>query len=231
MKVAFFKTAVWQLIMHVDFVSKLILLGLFMLSVFCVAIVIFKLVNMQRDKRDLQDVLGRMKRVRTINDVIAISKDHHDSVGGRFLHHNLTDLKLVLDQGGADAGKAQLATKDLEQLGTMVSQSVDVVVMEQEQYLPVLSTSAAVAPLVGLFGTIWGLIHAFVDIAQERSADITTVAPGMAEALTTTLAGLIVAIPAMIAFHYFANELRKMEFYLVQIADRFLNVATKAFLK
>ena len=103
--------------------------------------------------------------------------------------------------------------------------------MENESYLPILGTSAAVSPLVGLFGTVWGLIHSFVNISQEKSADISVVAPGIAEALTTTLAGLMVAIPAMIAFHYFSNELRKQEQQLDHLADKYLSIIKKTFLK
>ena len=103
--------------------------------------------------------------------------------------------------------------------------------IESETYLPILGTSAAASPLVGLFGTVWGLIHAFVNISQEKSADIAVVAPGIAEALTTTLAGLIVAIPAMIAFNYFSNELRKQEQQLSHLTDRYLSILKQTYLK
>ena len=71
-----------------------------------------------------------------------------------------------------------------------------------------LSVSAAVSPLLGLFGTVWGLVHAFVRIGELQTADIATVAPGIAEALITTLAGLMVAIPALVMYHYVANKIR-----------------------
>ena len=92
---------------------------------------------------------------------------------------------------------------------------------QEELFLPVLSTSAVVSPLLGLFGTVWGLVHAFMGIAQQRSADIAAVAPGIAEALITTLGGLIVAIPALIMFNYVQTRQRMFEFQLVSLADRF----------
>ena len=88
-----------------------------------------------------------------------------------------------------------------------VAINVDAIVVHEESYLPFLSTSAAVAPLLGLFGTVWGLIHAFMRISEKQVADITTVAPGIAEALVTTLAGLFVAIPALIMFNYLNIQL------------------------
>jgi len=103
--------------------------------------------------------------------------------------------------------------------------------MEGEKYLPILGTSAAVAPLVGLFGTIWGLCHAFVRISQLKTADIAVVAPGIAEALLTTLAGLVVAIPAMIFFHYFSNKLRKLEGHIIIVSDSFFDSVRRIFIK
>ena len=115
-----------------------------------------------------------------------------------------------------------VAAHKRDYLEVLVSQHIGTLMLEEECYLPLLGSSAAVSPLIGLFGTIWGLIHAFLDISKEKSADISTVAPGIAEALITTLAGLVVAIPAMIAFHYFSHELRRIESQLLDIGEMLL---------
>ena len=65
--------------------------------------------------------------------------------------------------------------------------------------------------MIGLFGTVWGLIHSFVSISALKNADITTVAPGIAEALIVTLAGLIIAIPALVSFHSINTRIRDLE--------------------
>ena len=101
-----------------------------------------------------------------------------------------------------------------------IDQTVDTLVSNEESYLAVLSTSAAVSPLLGLFGTVWGLIHAFISISEKQAADIAVVAPGIAEALVTTLAGLIVAIPALIMYNYLALRIRTIEGQIVQFADK-----------
>ena len=82
-----------------------------------------------------------------------------------------------------------------------LAQTVDVVMAHEESYVSLLATSAAIAPLLGLFGTVWGLVHAFMSIHELQSADIATVAPGIAEALITTLVGLMLAIPALVMFN------------------------------
>ena len=101
-----------------------------------------------------------------------------------------------------------------------IDQSADHLIALEESYLPILSTSAGVSTLLGLFGTVWGLIHAFISISVKQSADITVVAPGLAAALLTTLAGLMVAIPALVMYNYLLSRVRKVEQQIVSLADK-----------
>ena len=119
----------------------------------------------------------------------------------------------------------------IDNISRTLRKSTESVLNRLDYRLDFLATVSSNAPFIGLFGTVWGLIHSFVNISQEKSADIAVIAPGIAEALTTTLAGLIVAIPAYIAFHYFSNELRKQEQQLGHLSDRFLNIIKQTFVK
>lgn len=78
-----------------------------------------------------------------------------------------------------------------------------------ERFLPFLATCSAAAPFLGLLGTVWGIISAFQRIGIWGNASIAVVAPGIAEALVATALGLFVAIPALIAYNFFSNWLRK----------------------
>lgn len=233
-----FKTAAWQLILQADVMCWILLLGLFVASVFCIAIIAFKFAAFRSERRFLDMLIQRMRSVRTFTDLIAVSKECRDGIGGRLLISGLTELKDMLDaaskkKNGApgEETNSSLRPNDIEILERVLGQEIDGLIMEQESYLPVLSTSAAVGPLIGLFGTIWGLIHSFIDISQEKSADIATVAPGLAEVLMTTLGGLVVAIPALIAFHYFASQVRKFDYQLNQLGDNFLSIVKQTFVK
>lgn len=223
----FFNSPAWQLVVQSDWMTKFVLFSLFLLSVLCIAIMAFKIVTLKYQKRMTQELFNRMKKIQTFTDIISVGKEYRDSIGGKFLTQNLSELKSLLDKNK----EKKLTIQNLEYLELTAEQSIDQLVSEGEIYLPILSTAATVSPLVGLFGTVWGLIHSFVNISQEKSADIAVIAPGIAEALTTTLAGLIVAIPAYIAFHYFANELRKQEQQLGHLSDRFLNIIKQTFVK
>lgn len=213
----------WSLVSQSDFLSKLILGSLFVVSVACVAIILFKLFCFWKEKRAIKELVGKLKHSKRISDLLVLKFSHENMFAGYFLEQALADFQ------GLKTSKTHLEKQDFEKLELEIDQTIGDIIIRGEEYLPFLGTSAAVAPLIGLFGTVWGLIHAFINISQERSADIVVVAPGIAEALTTTLAGLVVAIPAMIFFHYFSNELRKIEQQLVFCADRFLSIASKDF--
>jgi len=91
------------------------------------------------------------------------------------------------------------------------------------RHLPVLATTANTAPFIGLFGTVWGIMRSFNDIGMMKSANLAVVGPGIAEALVTTVFGLIVAIPASVAYNALVSKLGKIETVLVNYAGAFLN--------
>lgn len=80
--------------------------------------------------------------------------------------------------------------------------------LHAESRLPYLATISSVAPFVGLFGTVWGIMHAFVGIAQTSDTSLAVVAPGIAESLFTTAAGLVAAIPASVAYNKLSADFR-----------------------
>ena len=92
-----------------------------------------------------------------------------------------------------------------------------------ESHLAFLASVGSVSPYVGLFGTVWGIMHAFHSIGLSQSAALATVAPGISEALVTTAIGLVVAIPATIAYNYLLAELGEVETEMVNFAGSFLN--------
>jgi len=93
--------------------------------------------------------------------------------------------------------------------------------------LPWLAVIATVSPLLGLLGTVIGVMNSFVGVAHSGSANIAAVAPGIAEALVTTVAGLAVAIPAVIAYNYFVSRLNAVSNELEGFASEFIGVLAR----
>ncbi len=91
-----------------------------------------------------------------------------------------------------------------------------------------LATAAAIAPFVGLLGTVWGIIDAFLALGNAGSASLRAVGPGIAEALFTTALGLFAAIPAAVAYNYFSHALREMGARMEDFSLEFLNLTERA---
>jgi biopolymer transport protein TolQ len=83
-------------------------------------------------------------------------------------------------------------------------------VRKAEKYMPWLATTGSVTPFIGLFGTVWGVMDAFTGLGAAGAASLRAVAPGIAEALITTAAGLFTAVPAVIAYNHFLHDIKDM---------------------
>lgn len=93
--------------------------------------------------------------------------------------------------------------------------------------LAFLATTGSSTPFIGLFGTVWGIMTSFHEIGMRGSASLTVVAPGISEALVATAAGLAVAIPAVIFYNYFSNQLMELEGAMQNFSSDFLNLVER----
>jgi biopolymer transport protein TolQ len=208
--------SLWQLVWQSDAVSKFVLLLLLGMSIACWAIFIGKLIIFHLKKRQFKDVNKKIHNAKNITQLRDIALTTKNTAPGHFLTKNLAFLS-ELTNGNLEQ---QIDDNKWELVERNIDNSIESVILHNEAYLPILSLSANVATLLGLFGTIWGLVHSFMRISETQVADITTVAPGIAEALITTLAGLVVAIPAMIMFNYLQTKMRALEHSLIILTDR-----------
>lgn len=108
-----------------------------------------------------------------------------------------------------------------ERLGTTMNATIAKEVDKLANRLNFLATTGSVAPFVGLFGTVWGIMRSFTAIAAEQNSSLAVVAPGIAEALFATAIGLFAAIPAVIAYNKFSHRLNQYEAKLGRFADGF----------
>ena len=123
--------------------------------------------------------------------------------------------------GGVDGNHRMEQVKGLERL---LRGGIQDEIIQQERYLPFLATIGGVTPFIGLFGTVWGIIDAFAEIGRSGTANIAAVAPGVAEALITTAAGLATAIPAVVAYNFFVGKLRRMESQMEVFSAELINL-------
>jgi biopolymer transport protein TolQ len=216
--------SMWGLVFQSDFMTKMVLLVLFAMSVLSWAIALYKIILFRIKKQQCKKVMRALKDVSKFEDLFAVTSMYSKTLPGYFLTRVLGNIKeLLLLQDGMHSGYVQDRGMDFLQMQT--DGLIDELVYQEESYLSVMSASAAAAPLLGLFGTVWGLVHAFMSISEKQSADIAAVAPGIAEALITTVAGLLVAIPALLLFNYIVVQVKRVEYDLVMLSDKSLQIA------
>ena len=102
-------------------------------------------------------------------------------------------------------------------------------VTKLEQRLPFLATTASITPFIGLFGTVWGILITFGQIGEMGSTNLAVVAPGIAEALVTTAAGLVAAIPAVYFYNSLTHRVKDFASEMDDFSMEFLNIAERNF--
>lgn len=214
--VVFEANSLWYLVRQSDVISQLVLLILFFLSVLCWTFFFAKLLRMNMERRSIEKISTHLVPDTSLRTVLLYASNGVNTVGSVFVRHVALFIQHVLKQGDHIN---VLRVYDVEIISEYTYQLVDEYIESERATLPLLSTVAGLSPLLGLFGTVWGLVHAFIRISQQQSADIVTVAPGIAEALITTLAGLMVAIPALVMFNYLQKQMRDVENCLQKVAD------------
>jgi biopolymer transport protein TolQ len=112
-----------------------------------------------------------------------------------------------------------------------IDRAMDVAIAREaealQRGLPVLATVGSTAPFVGLFGTVWGIMHAFVEIAEAQNTSLAVVAPGIAEALLATGLGLLAAIPAVIFYNKFSADANRIVAGYEAFADEFATILSR----
>ena len=209
--------SLWSLIWATDSVSKGVLLILLCMSIMCWALALYKRTEMNAKIKSLTQAKGLFQKTRGLDDLLARMSVIQTTFAGELVTLFLNDFKKLLRAYDSQTGAVN--DRDWYLLQASVNQRIDETLSKEESLLSFLSVATAASPLLGLFGTVWGLIHAFTAIAEQRSADIAAVAPGIAEALITTLAGLLVAIPGLMLYMYLLSKLKTLEHEIVDLAD------------
>lgn len=129
-------------------------------------------------------------------------------------------------QGG---GNPHYRIRSLAGIERSLRRALGVEIGNLSRWTHFLATTAAATPFIGLFGTVWGIMIAFRDIGLAGAASLAAVAPGIAEALVNTAAGLGAAIPALIGYNFFANRIRQARRDMDDFILEFINLAERNF--
>ena len=118
----------------------------------------------------------------------------------------------------------------VDNVARAMKRATSVEITKLEKSLTFLGTTASTTPFIGLFGTVWGIMNAFRGLSVTHSSSIQAVAPGIAEALIATAAGLAAAIPALMAYNFFIQRIKVLATDMDNFSHEFLNIAERHFL-
>ncbi len=198
---------VYTLIIHASIFTKLILLFLLTISVVSWAIMLHKYLFINNYKSDLAHFL------KTLTNQANIAYLEDSCV--HFSQGSAKRIPILLLSFIRSRKQGKLIFNPDSILNTAAMQEAN----RLKKGMGILATSANISPLIGLLGTVWGVMYAFINIRLEGSANITAVAPGIAEALITTIAGFCVAIPAMAGHSFLAVWINLCMDYLDRISE------------
>ena len=194
---------------------SLSILGLlFVFSVISWSIMIYKwwgFRKQQRYNRRFLALYAKTHDAEELRRIAAQREMEHSSVAGLFLRgmDGIVYRVPTVAPASYEEGERSDLSPSRADLNRLMDQAVQEESARLELFLPVLATIGSISPFVGLFGTVLGIINAFAAIGEQASANIHTVAPGMAEALIATAAGLFAAIPAVIFYNYCLTKIRR----------------------
>ena len=203
-------TTPWELVTTSNTVIKLVLVVLVAFSLFSWFLIVLKGVQFRRIRTEGDRFFDTLEKTTRLEDAYHAAMKLPPSPYGRLLREGVnffSELRpgaLTQDPG---ATQHAMSATQLDVFKMVLAKEVGAERDLMARFIPWLASIGSVSPLLGLLGTVLGVMDAFIGIAAEGSGSISAVAPGVAAALVTTVVGLAVAIPAVIAYNIFVSRL------------------------
>ena len=211
--------SIFTLVTQASLVVQLVMAGLMLASLASWTVIFSKLFGLARTRRANEVFEREFWAGKNINDLYAEAAKRTDgSPMERIFASGMREFMKLRERRVTDAGS--LLDGARRAMRASFQREMDAV----EANLSFLATVGSVSPYVGLFGTVWGIMHAFVGLANMTQVTLATVAPGIAEALVATAIGLFAAIPAVIAYNRFARDIDRIAIQLETFIEEFSNI-------
>jgi biopolymer transport protein TolQ len=200
----------FQLILQAGYVVKVVLVVLLFFSIVSWAIILYKYRYISKANKETDMFLKAYRGSRDIKGILHVTKTL-----------NLSPLANVFKFTTIEDVHDKTEIKRLLRRYEVLESA------KLERYLSFLATTGSTTPFIGLFGTVWGIMNTFRGIGAAGSASLAIVAPGIAEALIATAAGLVAAIPAVIAYNYYLSRARHMIIEMEDFSEELLDFFSK----
>ena len=225
-----------RLLVDASPLAKIVLLVLLLFSAISWGIILYKIWVFRRAERQTSTFLGVFRKSSKFSEVQAVCPGLADSPLVGLFQSGYAELNAQLRAGAGQpdgpkppSAPARPTLKSLDAVDRALLRATTVEMTKLERRVPFLATTASITPFIGLFGTVWGIMSSFLNISAVGSSSLGVVAPGIAEALIATAAGLFAAIPAVYFYNHFTNRVKHFSAEMDDFSLEFLNISERNF--
>lgn len=224
-----------DLVLNAGPVVKIVLLILLTFSIISWAIIFYKFRLIGKARKESEIFLRLFRKGKRLDAIFNSSKNLLDSPLANIFRAGYIELTTKHEETSNPNPSDLLAiNKDLsgiDNISRALRSAKASEVTRLEKFLIFLATTGSTTPFIGLFGTVWGIMDSFIGIGVTGSASLAVVAPGIAEALVATAAGLAAAIPAVVFYNFYLNRIKVLETEMDNFSQEFLNIVERNFFK
>ena len=215
--------SLWSLFVQADIVVKIVMLGLLAASVWVWAVVFEKWSSLRKVNKEADSFEDRFWSGGSLDELF-------EKEGGNPAHPMAAVFAAAMGEwrrtarvAGADVSRTSVRERIDRAIAVTVQREMD----RMERWMVFLASVGATAPFIGLFGTVWGIMHSFSAIAAMHNTNLAVVAPGIAEALFATAIGLVAAIPAVLAYNQISTSLARFASRLEGFGSEFSAILSR----
>jgi biopolymer transport protein ExbB/TolQ len=214
-----------DMIAHSPLVSKIVLVILLLCAVYAVALMFEKIIVMRGNKKRTIEFVAAYKKAKSPEEAAQLLAKQPDGFAKKMFAAGYGELQKAKDAG-------LYANRDargdlIERVRSAMTAEQNKGIEELGSNMTFLASIGSNAPFIGLFGTVWGIMNSFIAIANTQTTSLAVVAPGIAEALFATAAGLVAAIPAVLIYNFSAKQTGTIGGYLEDFEADFISLVTR----
>ncbi|MFH0821658.1 MAG: protein TolQ [Pseudomonadota bacterium] len=229
---------IWAIVLGAGWVVKGVMIMLLLFSIGCWAIILTKTITLSRARKDTQLFFDAFRESRKFSILYSEAKQLGNSPlaqvfkAGYAELNRITRLQTAHQKSSPESGQEpEYERTGMDNIVRSLQQAVTAERTRLERGVNFLATTGSSAPFIGLFGTVWGIMESFRRIGALKSASLAVVAPGIAEALIATAAGLAAAIPAVIFYNYFLNRINTIASEMDNFSAELINIIERIYWK
>ena len=219
--------SIFGLFLAADLLVKTVMILLIAASIWSWAIMFQKSKIFRSERKLTQFFEERFWSQESLDDFYDQLGNAPDGAMAKVFAVGMLEWRMASSKGVASSLGRELRTSLVGRIEKTMSLKISKEMDNLEKGIPFLASVGSVAPFIGLFGTVWGIMNSFAAIAESKNTSLAVVAPGIAEALFATALGLAAAIPAVVAYNKFSGDLEKIGNNLEAFATEFTNLIAR----